>query len=203
MQSVGDPLSDPEVEALRKQVARVVSLDHDGEAFDGYLSPASPVAANSGSPGTVGSVEPDRPFRPRRTLGELAVGQPGPTQLRVRERPDRVSTDSRWVERAANCPRRGRSCSQVAIGCLRHSLSRQYQGGPGPRFLPVAADGTTGAASTVRSPCSWWLEPGEHDQKDDYGSRKPAMSSKISSRSLMAPHRTTGQECSPFLLETG
>ena len=32
-QSLGDPLSDTEVEALRKQVARVVSLDHDGEAF--------------------------------------------------------------------------------------------------------------------------------------------------------------------------
>jgi DNA-3-methyladenine glycosylase II len=32
-QSLGDPLSDAEVEALRKQVARVVSLDHDGEAF--------------------------------------------------------------------------------------------------------------------------------------------------------------------------
>jgi hypothetical protein len=33
VQSAGDPLSDPEVEALRNQVARVVSLDHDGEAF--------------------------------------------------------------------------------------------------------------------------------------------------------------------------
>src|SRR4029453_1511717 len=31
--SAGERLSDAEVEALRKQVARVVSLDHDGEAF--------------------------------------------------------------------------------------------------------------------------------------------------------------------------
>jgi DNA-3-methyladenine glycosylase II len=42
VQSAGDPLSDPEVEALRKQVARVVSLDHDGEAFH-QLCLADPV----------------------------------------------------------------------------------------------------------------------------------------------------------------
>jgi DNA-3-methyladenine glycosylase II len=33
VQAVGDPPSDAELETLRKQVARVVSLDHDGEAF--------------------------------------------------------------------------------------------------------------------------------------------------------------------------
>ena len=33
VQTVGDRLTDAEVAALRKQVARVVSLDHDGEAF--------------------------------------------------------------------------------------------------------------------------------------------------------------------------
>jgi DNA-3-methyladenine glycosylase II len=33
MQSVGDPLRDAEAEAIRKQVARAISLDHDGEAF--------------------------------------------------------------------------------------------------------------------------------------------------------------------------
>ena len=33
VQTAGDQLSDAEVAALRKQVARVVSLDHDGEAF--------------------------------------------------------------------------------------------------------------------------------------------------------------------------
>ena len=33
VQTVGDGLTDAEVAALRKQVARVVSLDHDGEAF--------------------------------------------------------------------------------------------------------------------------------------------------------------------------
>jgi DNA-3-methyladenine glycosylase II len=43
-ESVGDPLSDAEVEALRKQVARVVSLDHDGEAFH-QLCLADPVLA--------------------------------------------------------------------------------------------------------------------------------------------------------------
>jgi len=31
--AAGDPLNDPEIEVLRKQVARVISLDHDGEAF--------------------------------------------------------------------------------------------------------------------------------------------------------------------------
>jgi len=44
VQSAGDPLSDPEVQALRKQVARVVSLDHDGEAFH-QLCLADPVLA--------------------------------------------------------------------------------------------------------------------------------------------------------------
>jgi len=43
-QSAGDPLSAGEVEALRKQVARVVSLDHDGEAFH-QLCLADPVLA--------------------------------------------------------------------------------------------------------------------------------------------------------------
>jgi DNA-3-methyladenine glycosylase II len=41
-QAAGDPLSDAEVEAARKQVARVVSLDHDGEAFH-QLCLADPV----------------------------------------------------------------------------------------------------------------------------------------------------------------
>jgi DNA-3-methyladenine glycosylase II len=43
-QSLGDPLSDAEVEALGKQVARVVSLDHDGDAFH-QLCLADPVLA--------------------------------------------------------------------------------------------------------------------------------------------------------------
>ena len=43
-QSLGDPLSDAEAEALRKQVARVVSLDHDGEAFH-QLCLSDPVLA--------------------------------------------------------------------------------------------------------------------------------------------------------------
>jgi DNA-3-methyladenine glycosylase II len=43
-QAAGDPLSDAEVEAVRKQVARVVSLDHDGEAFH-QLCLADPVLA--------------------------------------------------------------------------------------------------------------------------------------------------------------
>ena len=43
-QTTGDPLSDAEVEALRKQVARVVSLDHDGEAFH-QMCLADPVLA--------------------------------------------------------------------------------------------------------------------------------------------------------------
>jgi DNA-3-methyladenine glycosylase II len=42
--SVGDPLSGAEVEAVRNQVARVVSLDHDGEAFH-QLCLADPVLA--------------------------------------------------------------------------------------------------------------------------------------------------------------
>ena len=33
VQSTSDPLSEKEVEAIGRQVARVVSLDHDGEAF--------------------------------------------------------------------------------------------------------------------------------------------------------------------------
>jgi DNA-3-methyladenine glycosylase II len=41
-EAIGDPLSDTEVEAVRKQVARVVSLDHDGEAFH-QLCLADPV----------------------------------------------------------------------------------------------------------------------------------------------------------------
>src|SRR5215207_1680233 len=44
VQSAGDPLSDPEAEALRKQVARVVSIDHDGEAFH-QLCLSDPVLA--------------------------------------------------------------------------------------------------------------------------------------------------------------
>ncbi len=44
MQAAGDPLSGADVEALRKQVARVVSLDHDGEAFH-QLCLADPVLA--------------------------------------------------------------------------------------------------------------------------------------------------------------
>ena len=44
VQLIDDPLNDPEVEALRKQVARVVSLDHDGEAFH-RLCLADPVLA--------------------------------------------------------------------------------------------------------------------------------------------------------------
>jgi DNA-3-methyladenine glycosylase II len=44
VKSLGDPLSDTEVEALRKQVARVVSLDHDGEAFH-QLCLSDPVLA--------------------------------------------------------------------------------------------------------------------------------------------------------------
>jgi DNA-3-methyladenine glycosylase II len=32
-QAIGEQLSDAEIDAVRKQVARVVSLDHDGEAF--------------------------------------------------------------------------------------------------------------------------------------------------------------------------
>jgi len=43
-QSLGDPLNDAEAEALRKQVARVVSLDHDGEAFH-QLCLSDPVLA--------------------------------------------------------------------------------------------------------------------------------------------------------------
>jgi DNA-3-methyladenine glycosylase II len=44
MQPAGDPLSGAEVGALRKQVARVISLDHDGEAFH-QLCLADPVLA--------------------------------------------------------------------------------------------------------------------------------------------------------------
>ncbi len=44
VQAVGDPLSDAEVQALRKQVARVLSLDHDGEAFH-RMCLADPVLA--------------------------------------------------------------------------------------------------------------------------------------------------------------
>ena len=40
----GDRLTDPETEALRKQVARVISLDHDGEAFH-QMCLADPVLA--------------------------------------------------------------------------------------------------------------------------------------------------------------
>jgi DNA-3-methyladenine glycosylase II len=43
-EAAGDALSDAEAEALRKQVARVVSLDHDGEAFH-QLCLADPVLA--------------------------------------------------------------------------------------------------------------------------------------------------------------
>jgi DNA-3-methyladenine glycosylase II len=32
-EAIGDPLNDAEIETVRKQVARVISLDHDGEAF--------------------------------------------------------------------------------------------------------------------------------------------------------------------------
>lgn len=48
----GDPLNEAEVEALRKQVARVISLDHDGEAFH-QMCLADPVLAkvHSKSPG--------------------------------------------------------------------------------------------------------------------------------------------------------
>jgi DNA-3-methyladenine glycosylase II len=41
-QAIGDQLSDAEADAVRKQVARVVSLDHDGEAFH-QLCLADPV----------------------------------------------------------------------------------------------------------------------------------------------------------------
>jgi DNA-3-methyladenine glycosylase II len=44
MQSAGDRLSDAEVDTLREQVARVISLDHDGEAFH-QLCLADPVLA--------------------------------------------------------------------------------------------------------------------------------------------------------------
>jgi DNA-3-methyladenine glycosylase II len=44
MQPAGDPLGGAEVGALRKQVARVISLDHDGEAFH-QLCLADPVLA--------------------------------------------------------------------------------------------------------------------------------------------------------------
>ena len=44
----GDPLSDAELEAARKQVARVISLDHDGEAFH-QLCLADPVLAQAHS----------------------------------------------------------------------------------------------------------------------------------------------------------
>jgi DNA-3-methyladenine glycosylase II len=44
VQSGGDPLSAAELQSLRKQVARVVSLDHDGEAFH-QLCLADPVLA--------------------------------------------------------------------------------------------------------------------------------------------------------------
>ena len=44
MQPAGDPLSGAEVGALGKQVARVISLDHDGEAFH-QLCLADPVLA--------------------------------------------------------------------------------------------------------------------------------------------------------------
>jgi len=44
VQSPGDPLSDTEAGALRKQVARVISLDHDGEAFH-QLCLSDPVLA--------------------------------------------------------------------------------------------------------------------------------------------------------------
>jgi DNA-3-methyladenine glycosylase II len=48
----GQPLSDAELEAVRKQVARVISLDHDGEAFH-QLCLADPVLAqvHSRAPG--------------------------------------------------------------------------------------------------------------------------------------------------------
>jgi DNA-3-methyladenine glycosylase II len=48
----GDPLSEAEVETLRKQVARVISLDHDGAAFH-QLCLADPVLAqvHSRAPG--------------------------------------------------------------------------------------------------------------------------------------------------------
>jgi DNA-3-methyladenine glycosylase II len=51
-EAVGDPLSDAEVETVRKQVARVVSLDHDGEAFH-QLCLADPVLSrvHSRAPG--------------------------------------------------------------------------------------------------------------------------------------------------------
>ena len=42
--AAGDPLNDSEMEALRKQVARVISLDHDGEAFH-QMCLADPVLA--------------------------------------------------------------------------------------------------------------------------------------------------------------
>ena len=51
VQAIGDQLSDAEVDAVRKQVARVVSLDHDGEAFhqlclaDPVLSPSARTSA--------------------------------------------------------------------------------------------------------------------------------------------------------------
>jgi DNA-3-methyladenine glycosylase II len=48
----GDPLDEAEVEALRKQVARAISLDHDGEAFH-QMCLADPVLAkvHSRAPG--------------------------------------------------------------------------------------------------------------------------------------------------------
>jgi DNA-3-methyladenine glycosylase II len=42
--AAGDPLNDPETEALRKQVARVISLDQNGEAFH-QMCLADPVLA--------------------------------------------------------------------------------------------------------------------------------------------------------------
>ena len=42
VEAAGDPLSDDELEILRRQVARVISLDHDGEAFH-QLCAADPV----------------------------------------------------------------------------------------------------------------------------------------------------------------
>ena len=140
VQSAGDPLSDPEVEALRKQVARVVSLDHDGEAFH-QLCLADPVLArvHNRAPGfrpalfyspyeaAVWSIISARRARSqgitlRNRMSELyGAGFSCRHQDQLRadgERSAGYGVDAGAARRTYPAPaRRGRCCSARPVGC--------------------------------------------------------------------------------------
>ena len=150
VQSIDDPLNDAEVEALRKQVARVVSLDHDGEAFH-RLCLADPVLArvHQRAPGfrpafllTVrGCTLVDHQRTPSTQSGNHAASQDLGAiwkQLRVSGYTDAVRTDSQrsardrvgpgTAGRPDHAPARGGACRSARptrCGALASDVPRR------------------------------------------------------------------------------